>query len=355
VKNNPQFRANYLGTTTTTTVRSVSDVNQLLSVDTSDNNNTIQMMTTTTLTTTSTNMDETATTAKTQTKTTAVTSESLVVSYPWSHVQEWALRDNIVKYMVWIPTAAVVAVNQPVEDDTSVVMTTTTTTTSTISRFVLWRSLLQEVPELSGYPIKTLQAKYQEQQRKSQLLPLVVEEKQAMMKKEEEDDHFYNDVEVGILPYLQDYEFTTQGGVCGTIYGLEGVADGSRIETSPVSNVQETLPRGYVQTIDGSVAFEMGRPMQNIIDQRNKYDYLLSMSKSATSSSSWKVITGAVTTQPTQEMGTTTTTNNGIVVGEVSDADGYLVRLGAITTMVLAGATALNMLSHHMTVNVFWV
>jgi len=38
-----------------------------------------------------------------------------------------------------------------------------------------------------------------------------------------------------------------------------------------------------------------------------------------------------------------------------NDTDGLLLRLGGTTGIFLAGATAINMLSHHMTVNVFWV
>ena len=35
--------------------------------------------------------------------------------------------------------------------------------------------------------------------------------------------------------------------------------------------------------------------------------------------------------------------------------DSNLVNLGATTAILLGGATAFNMLSHHLTVNVFWV
>ena len=41
--------------------------------------------------------------------------------------------------------------------------------------------------------------------------------------------------------------------------------------------------------------------------------------------------------------------------GSEVQGDDLLIRLGATTGIVLVGAMALNILSHHMTVNVFWV
>ena len=38
-----------------------------------------------------------------------------------------------------------------------------------------------------------------------------------------------------------------------------------------------------------------------------------------------------------------------------NDANQDLVYLGGATAMLLASATAVGMLSHHLTVNVFWV
>ncbi|KAG7358400.1 hypothetical protein IV203_014988 [Nitzschia inconspicua] len=235
-------------------------------------------------------------------------------SYPWSEAQEWALRDNLPKYLVRI--------SQKNQQSTK---STQTAATASLSTVVLWRSLLQDVPELAGYPVKILQAKYKERQKNMN------------------DDASSNVGEIGILPFLQDYEFSTQGGVCGTVYGLVGVADGSRIETAVVTNVQETLPLGYLQTSDGSMAFEMGRPLTDA-SQSNGVD-----------SSAWRVISGA-SVASTQQLAKAGLKNgsNALVEG-VSEGDGYLMRLGALTGIVLAGSTALNMLSHHMTVNVFWV
>ena len=41
--------------------------------------------------------------------------------------------------------------------------------------------------------------------------------------------------------------------------------------------------------------------------------------------------------------------------GATASADSNLINLGGMTAMLLAGASAVGMLSHHLTVNVFWV
>jgi hypothetical protein len=54
---------------------------------------------------------------------------------PWTDFQDWALRDNILKYVVSIPRKEA---DKP-------------------ERHVLWRTLSREVLELSGYPVEMLQ------------------------------------------------------------------------------------------------------------------------------------------------------------------------------------------------------
>ena len=254
-------------------------------------------------------------------------------SLPWSDVQDWALRDNIPKYLFRIQTTAS-------EDDKKNGAGSTAATTTTLTSYCQWRSLLQDVPELAGYPVDFLQLKYQEQQQKQQ------------RKKD------VGDVPViGILPYLQDYEFTTQGGVVGTVYGLEGVAEGSRIETSALKGVQETLRLGYVQTTEG-IAFEVGRPMSKMLDDGRGNDAntpwkILSNSRAAVAAST------AASSSSSLVSGVQSATQKGVnqlaSSSELQSTDELLVRLGATTGILLAGATAINMISHHMTVNVFWV
>jgi hypothetical protein len=236
-----------------------------------------------------------------------------VASYPWSDAQDWALKDNLPTYMFKIPRTLRKGSSSKI----------------TMATYALWRSLLQDVPELAGYPADVLQARYQMQQQEAHI-------------KTDSSDTNASEM-IGILPFLQDYEFSAQGGVCGTVYGLEGVADGSRIETSAVANVQETLPMGYVQTTDGSALFEMGRPMS-------------SSGTSSETDASWKILSGATAASAQRlALDAAASSEKALVTGGVTDADGYLVRLGAVTGIMLAGATAINMISHHMTVNVFWV
>jgi hypothetical protein len=244
--------------------------------------------------------------------------------YPWSKAQEWALRDNLPKYIIRIPL-------RHKSNQESIATTTTQASRSSpqvISSYALWRSLLQDVPELAGYPVDILQAKYMEQCRN-------------------DDMHDSRGLGViGVLPYLQDYEFSTQGGVCGTVYGLVGVADGSRIETSDVVNVQETLPKGYIQTRDGSAAFELGRPISEAAIFSGK------------TGEGWKILSAAA---PSSKAGAKILQESAETImipsraAGMEDADGLLIRLGATTGILLAGAAAINMISHHMTVNVFWV
>ena len=139
------------------------------------------------------------------------------------------------------------------------------------------------------------------------------------------------------------------------MYGLEGVAEGSRIETSALTGVQETLQLGYVQTTEG-IAFEVGRPMSKILDGGSDDD----------ANTPWKILSkNSPTAAATAAAGIQSVTQQGVnqlasaasssSSSELQGTDELLVRLGATTGILLAGATAINMISHHMTVNVFWV
>ena len=220
------------------------------------------------------------------------------LAMPWSDIQNEALRDNIAKYTVMIPLKAE---DKSKEGEQSQV-------------FALWRTMLKDVPEIAGYPIDFLQQMHARQIQNSETLL---------------------EVTPALLPYLEDYEFAAAGGVSGKIYGVPGLADGTRIETSQVTNIEVTLPQGFVRTSDGLAAYEVGRP------KREEF------SNSDTISTSLR--TGGELLKNVQNTGSS------IENISVEDADGMLARLGATTGILLAGATAINMLSHHLTVNVFWV
>ena len=270
------------------------------------------------------------------------------IGYPWSKVQDWALRDSLHKYTIRIPIKR--KMPPPSSPSISATLGKTETSAKTqedivLTSFVLWRSLLQDVPELSGYPIDFLQARHEKMQKEQQkqIFDAEDDDKNVTGKNLRPLDSAITTTttRLGVLPFLQDYEFASEGGICGYVYGLDGVSDGSRIQTSAVMNVKESLPKGYIQTSDGSASFELGRPLGN--DERSTATEAISS-------------TAAVAKTTLEKLSDTT---NNISLRSASDAaedsDGLLLRLGAATGILLAGATAINMLSHHMTVNVFWV
>ncbi|CAJ1964301.1 unnamed protein product [Cylindrotheca closterium] len=225
---------------------------------------------------------------------------------PWSELQNFALRDNLSKYTVRIP----LKVTQDSDQQEPQV-------------FCLWRTMLREVPELAGYPIDFLQQMHRLQIAKNETLL---------------------EVTPGLLPYLEDYEFATAGGVSGAIYGVPGLEGGTRIQTSAVSNIEVTLPQGFVRTVDGSAAYEVGKP------KRQEFADLSSSSSASSSSSSEAMERGG-------ELLNSVANKAGGAMEKVDleEGDAMLARLGASTAILLAGATAVNMLAHHLTVNVFWV
>ena len=188
--------------------------------------------------------------------------------------------------------------------------------------------MIRDVPELTGYPVKYVQKMYQQQQ------------KQIMES---------NDVLPGIMPFLDQFEFTQQGGISGRSYGLAGIADGTLIETSSVKGVQSTIPDGYIITESG-VPYELGIPLGDFysLDGSGNTAARAQMQKMLQSTS---IISQSMTETGTNVLanGVSKLDNNNNII------DSNLVNLGATTAILLGGATAFNMLSHHLTVNVFWV
>lgn len=258
--------------------------------------------------------------------------------YPWSEMQQWALRDNLPKYTIRIPvkrTETVASANSETPSPSS-------TEDTVLASFALWRSLQNDVPELAGYPIDFLRARHEE----------------TLLRQEGNNDAEGDDDSAsirvvqrrttpGVLPFLQAYEFAAGGGICGDVYGMNGVSDGSRIETSTLRNVKESLPKGYVQTSDGCASFELGAPLRT--DERidGKGGPVGSTVAAATAVKDL----GVETLSDLSANQLRSLANSAVV----EDGDGMLLRLGAMSGVMLAGATAINMLSHHLTVNVFWV
>jgi hypothetical protein len=217
---------------------------------------------------------------------------------PWSDIQDWALRDNIAKYTIMIPL--------------------TRGGKETAEVYALWRTMTNELTEVAGYPIDFLQDMHSRQRKKGES-PM--------------------QVTPALLPYLDEYDFTSAGGMSGRVYGIPGLADGTTIETSAVDNVQLTLVKGFIRTSDGAAAYELGRP------QREEFTSFNAAKKGASGALLGNLKNAGSQVVPLARE----------AADSVEDADQMLVRLGASTGILLAGATALNMLSHHMTFNVFWV
>lgn len=231
---------------------------------------------------------------------------------PWSELQEWALRDNLAKYTVQVHIT---------EDNGRDVL----------RAYTLWRTLSNEVTALSGYPLQFLVDRYQEIS-----IGPNDEAKTGVVLVETSTE---------ILPYLDGYTFETDGGLAGRVYGIAGVAQGTRIQTTPVAGVESTLQKGYVLTEEG-IVYELGLPIMS--------------ASSVGSHSKGDAATMALDrTSQMAERAAASVQSAAAHVGEASDDDlagtGQLAKLGALTAVILSGAWAMETLSHHLTVNVFWV
>lgn len=215
------------------------------------------------------------------------------LSLPWEDFQEWALRDNVDKYVVSVPRPGA----------------------SKPHLYGLWRSLSREVVELSGYPADHLRERYEAQQKQNEAST----DRMSSSQKPIPD----------ILPLLDEYEFEPSGGLSGRVYGIPGIAEGSKVETTALRDVQTTVPQGYVLTDE--VVYELGSPLRTPYSLDGvKRPSILEVTESLAS-------------------------NALSVGGEAANGNSNLIQLGGLTGVLLVGATAVGMLSHHLTVNVFWV
>jgi hypothetical protein len=231
----------------------------------------------------------------------AVTSASSVMDLPWSEMRAWALRDAVPKHKV-----QVVARN------------------GSLQSFVLWRNLCQDTAEITGYPLDFVVERYKEQRRRD--VEASDDSKTAV-------DGI--DTMTTILPYLDDFEFEPTGGVRARVYGVQGVADGSPLQTAAVAGVERTLPQRYVCTADGSVVYELGNPKQDA-------QPIYSLDGTTKMMKEWK---RKRTESPNMEESS----------GALAQVDPELLQLGGLTALLIGGAIAVEALSHHLTINVFWV
>ena len=232
---------------------------------------------------------------------------------PWSNVQQWALEDNITKFTVTLPSSK--------------------------KRYAMWRTMAREVTELAGYPI-----------------PFLVKMHERSLKVDDDNKTLNSTGETtpGILPMVDDFEFASNGGVVGRGYGIPGIADGTRINTPPLVSVEQTIPLGYVTTEEDelgvSFSYELG-----ICASISVYSLDGTERSSALLSARRLVLEGAV--DSSKRLADVAKDIQVSGSGLLSDAESNrdLAYLGGATAMLLASATAVGMLSHHLTVNVFWV
>lgn len=227
---------------------------------------------------------------------------------PWGDVQKWALEDNIGKFTVTIPSSK--------------------------KRVALWRTMAREVMELAGYPI-----------------PFLVKMHQKSL---ETDENNSSASVPGVLPMVDDFEFASNGGVVGRAYGIPGIADGTRINTPPLVSVEQTIPLGYVTTEEDDLgtafSYELGLCASSSVYSLDGTDR-----SSALLSARRLVIEGAVDSSKrlVDIAKDAQVTGSGLLSDAESNRD--LAYLGGATALLLASASAVGMLSHHLTVNVFWV
>ena len=206
----------------------------------------------------------------------------------WSENQVWGLKDHLAKYTIQVH----------MEQDGR----------DTLQVYTLWRNLANDVPALSGYPLTFLVDRYREMRNETNNIQTSTE----------------------ILPFLDGYTFEPDGGVSGRVYGIAGVAEGTRIQTTPVAGVESTLQKGYILTQEG-ILYELGLPASQTAALDGKPSRMAQRAASSLTSAA-----------------------NDVPLSEVVEND-ELVKLAGLTAVVISGAWAMETLSHHLTVNVFWV
>ncbi|GKY95902.1 hypothetical protein MPSEU_000550800 [Mayamaea pseudoterrestris] len=235
------------------------------------------------------------------------------LDYPWSSAAHQALTDNVPKYSF--------SLMLPEESDATPITVT------------LWRTMSQNTVELAGYPLDFLAQQYAR---------AVQDETESAA-----IDQVLPAYSTTVLPYLDNFYFTQGGGMRGNVYGLPGVAPGTLLETSRLVNVARTLPHGYVVAakddgLQDVIAYELGKP-------QSEAGRVSAGSRQADEPSLFS-LSGLTSKLPSALAAATTDKQT---TPALLDPD--LMNLGGLTVALLGGAVALETLSHHLTINVFWV
>lgn len=117
--------------------------------------------------------------------------------------------------------------------------------------------------------------------------------------------------------------------------------------------MEVTIPLGYVLTEDIGIAYEIGSPLQSdqgVVNDSEAY----SMSGVTRKAGQVAGSVNQAAASNLAAMARQASSSNGSRT-ENDESNALLVQLGASTGLLLAGATAVSLLSHHLTVNVFWV
>lgn len=242
----------------------------------------------------------------------------------WSQFQDWALMDNLPKYMI----------------DTNY-FSASKKQSKERQPAARWRSMVREVPELTGFDVELVRRQY------SKLL---------LVKTKEDDDNDDDDASSDdsasknktktktpptaflpdMLPLLETYSFEKEGGLSGFAYGIAGVADGTKMTTPPLRGCEVTIPQGWVESREGSCIYELGSPLGSALEM-GPSSYSLDYAKQAVSDVGRGVIATAASSSAS------------------SEDSKALMNLAALTGMLLASAGAINTISHHVSVHVYWV
>jgi len=242
----------------------------------------------------------------------------------WGQSQEWALRDNISKYTVNIPKLNNVTTQQR------------GSSVNSAKAYAMWRSMSQEIVELAGYDVHFIRKMHQRQ-----LLNERSEEKGGGGTEE----LLYSP---GVLPLLDEYQFLPNGGVAGLVEGLPGILDGTTIQTAPLVHVDITVPKRYALTNDGSTAYELGVP----ISSNTGADVNNSLAALTAGNVSKKLMAFLDQSGSSHSSSSSILSNARFADKEEISS---LQKLVTPTAVVVGGAIAASLLSHHLTVNMFWV
>ena len=209
---------------------------------------------------------------------------------------------------------------------------------------------MREVPELAGYPISFL---LQMHQRSLQ------NEKSSSKSSNTTSSAMLETP--GVLPMVDDFEFVSNGGIVGRAYGLPGIADGTKIQTPSLIYAETTVPLGYVTTQgedsssmeeNGAVGFsyELGTCASLSTSSLDGSE------RSAALAAARRLVVEGVADSSKQAASVAkdlAVTGSGLLSDNEANRD--LAYLGGASALLVACATAVGMLSHHLTVNVFWV